>query len=78
MAIDVKQLQASFPPPVYQLRLSEIVPLMEYAARDVPGALFAAYNYGFQRGKREEKNTRKRQRTGSKSRQAMNRQEVSN
>ena len=66
MDINVKELQTAFPPATYQLRGKEIIALVRYAQLDTAGALFAAYNYGFIRGQRAEKNTQKKRRTGKK------------
>ena len=63
MNVKVEDLAVAVPPSDYQLRLHEIDTLWDCAQLDLWKALSAAYNYGFIRGQRAEKNSQRRRRT---------------
>ena len=63
MIVKVEDLAVASPPSPYKLRLHEIDSLWDCAQLDPWKALSAAYNYGFIRGQRAEKNSQRRRRT---------------
>lgn len=64
MNLRIEDLATMFLPDRYQLRLNEMDDLWDCAQHDLWSALSAAYNYGFIRGQRAEKNSRRKSRSG--------------